>query len=233
MNIRIMSFNTQHCNNYITQKIDFDVMADAVKNLGADIIGFQEMRDEGTDPGFQAQTKILAEKIGFDYFYFAKAIDVGENNPYGNAIISRFPIEKAETVLVRNPDPSKCETRCFLKAQINADGEKICVCVTHFGLSEPEQRESVITSLAQTESEKCILMGDFNVTPESEILLPLREKMFDTAELFTAELLSFPSDKPDRKIDYIFTSKDVKVLSADIPPVVSSDHRPYIADIAI
>lgn len=32
-----MTFNTQHCKNYITGRIDFSIMADAIKNCGADI----------------------------------------------------------------------------------------------------------------------------------------------------------------------------------------------------
>ncbi len=35
------------------------------------------------------------------------------------------------------------------------------------------------------------------------------------------------------KIDYIFVSKDLKVESADIPEIVSSDHRPHIATIEL
>jgi endonuclease/exonuclease/phosphatase family metal-dependent hydrolase len=57
--------------------------------------------------------------------------------------------------------------------------------------------------------------------------------MKDTADLFSHPLLSFPSDAPDRKIDYIFVSKDVEVLTADIPAIVASDHRPHTAEITI
>jgi endonuclease/exonuclease/phosphatase (EEP) superfamily protein YafD len=31
------------------------------------------------------------------------------------------------------------------------------------------------------------------------------------------------------KIDYIFVSKDVEVVSANIPAIVASDHRPHTA----
>jgi endonuclease/exonuclease/phosphatase family metal-dependent hydrolase len=47
----------------------------------------------------------------------------------------------------------------------------------------------------------------------------------------SAPKLSFPSDNPSVKIDYIFVSKDLKVQSADIPTIISSDHRPHIAAI--
>lgn len=78
-----------------------------------------------------------------------------------------------------------------------------------------------------------MLMGDFNLTPEDETIAPIRKVMKDTAENFNEAKLSFPSDKPDRKIDYIFVSPDIKVTSADIPPIVASDHRPHLATIEL
>ena len=94
MKIKFMSYNTQHCLNFITREIDFDIMADAIIKCGADVIGLQEMRDESEDEEYKAQAKIIAEKLGF-YYYFAKAIDVRGNNPYGNALLSRYPIISA------------------------------------------------------------------------------------------------------------------------------------------
>ena len=31
-----MSYNTQHCLNYVTQEIDYDIIADTIKKCGAD-----------------------------------------------------------------------------------------------------------------------------------------------------------------------------------------------------
>lgn len=76
-------------------------------------------------------------------------------------------------------------------------------------------------------------MGDFNVRPEKTVLDPIRERMQDTAEVFEGERLSFPSDAPDRKIDYLFVSRDVRVLDADIPEIVVSDHRPYTVTVEL
>ena len=76
-------------------------------------------------------------------------------------------------------------------------------------------------------------MGDFNVTPDDEVLAPIRERLRDTADLFTEEKLSYPSDAPEKKIDYIFVTPDIEVIGADIPEIVASDHRPHIAEINI
>ena len=235
MTIKLMSFNTQHCLHYITRQIDFDAFAEEIKKHNADIIGLNEMRDKGAAPDYQAQTRILAEKLGY-YYYFAKAIDVGGVNPYGNGILSRFPIIAAETIMIPDPEvrayKGYYETRCLLKARIDVCGG-LNVCVTHFGLNPDEQENAVRMVLENVNDEKSVLMGDFNVTPEHSVLIPIREKMYDTAALFTEELKSWPSDEPAMKIDYMFTSRDIKVLSADIPADVVSDHRPYVAVVEI
>lgn len=225
-----MTFNTQHCLNFLEQKIDFQLMADTIKKFDPDFVGLNEIRGKGTRDDYDRQTEILASLTGYKYYYFAKAIDVEGTNPYGNAILSKIPIENAETVMIPNPDITKCETRCLLKASLSGG---ITVLVTHFGLSHPEQVCAVQTMTSNIRKEKCILMGDFNVVPEDDVLNPIRQIMTDTADSFKAPLLSFPSDKPDRKIDYIFVSHDIKVISADIPDITASDHRPHIAEIII
>jgi endonuclease/exonuclease/phosphatase family metal-dependent hydrolase len=57
--------------------------------------------------------------------------------------------------------------------------------------------------------------------------------MKDTAVAFAEPKLSFPADEPTIKIDYVFVSPDVEILSADIPAIVASDHRPHIAEVKL
>ena len=103
--------------------------------------------------------------------------------------------------------------------------------VTHFGLCRDEQENAVDTIINHILSEKCILLGDFNVIPEDSILDPIRAKMKDAASLLCNEGLSWPSDKPRMKIDYIFVSPDIELISAEVPSIVASDHRPHVAEI--
>ena len=211
MKIKVMSFNILHCEDWKNRRINFDAFAKQILESKADVIGLNEVRGEGDREDYQAQAKILAEKTGF-YYYFAKAIDVGGKNPYGNALLSRYPIRNAQTVMI--PDPavrigSGFETRCLLKAELDVAGG-LTVLVTHFGLNKSEQKNAVKTVLANLDTEKLILMGDFNVLPEDKVLAPVRERLNDAAELFIEPLCSFPSDAPDRKIDYIFASPAVK-----------------------
>lgn len=226
--MKIMSFNTQHCLNYKEQKIDFEIMANTIKDTGADIIGLNEMRSEGPDAEFTDQTKTLSSLTGISNYYFAKAFDVQGENPYGNAILSKIPITEAKTIPVPNPKGMDCEPRCLLKAKLE---NGFTVLVIHFGLCDAEHKNAIQTILENLEDEKCILMGDFNIEPDNEVLNPIRERMIDTADLFKEPLLSWPSDNPTIKIDYMFVSRDIEVISADIPAIVASDHRPYISEI--
>ncbi len=232
--MKVMSFNTQHCLNFIERRIDYQIMADAIQQCGADIVALNEMRGQGTEPGYEPQVAILSELTALPYYYFAKAIEVRDHNPYGNGLLSRLPILHAETVMIPDPvekDPNRrYETRCILKAKLEGG---ITVLVTHFGLNPEEQQNAVNAVLEQLEPEKCILMGDFNVQPDNEVLRPIQARMKDTADLFETPLLSFRSDNPDRKIDYIFVSHDIAVTAADIPAIVASDHRPHTATINI
>ena len=207
-------------------------MAQTVLRCGADVVGLNEMRDKGEREDFDRQTAILSELTGMEHFYFAKAIDVGENNPYGNAILSKIPFESVEIIPIPDPQVRQgngyYETRCLLKAKL-ANG--VTVLVTHFGLNPDEQQNAAATAAANLAEEQCILMGDFNVTPEDDVLLPIRARMNDTAVLFDEPKGSFPSDVPTMKIDYIFTSRDMTVTAADIPAIVASDHRPHTAEV--
>ncbi len=231
--MKLMSFNTQHCLNFLEQRVDYDIMARAILDCGADIVGLNEMFDEGEGAVFGAQTERLSKLTGLENRYFAKAIDDVEG-PYGNGLLSRYPIKKAETIIIPDPDPREYngfyETRCLLKAELE---NGVTVLVTHFGLNPDEQRNAAKTILEHIKPNKCILMGDFNITPENELLKPIKEKMIDTSQGFFENKSSWPSDKPTIKIDYIFVTPDIQVVSADIPELIASDHRPHIAEIKI
>lgn len=233
--MKLMSFNTQHCLNYLEQKIDFQIMADAILTCEADIVGLNEMRNAGEYEDYEDQTGILSKLTGLENHYFAQAIRFHDGkNPYGNALLSRYPLKSVETILVPDPEPKAYdgyyETRCLLKAKLE---NGLTVLVIHFGLNPDEQENAVQTILANLEDEKCILMGDFNVVPDDKVLLPIRERMVDTAEFFDAPKLSFPSDNPTVKIDYIFVSKDIQVVEADVPAIVAADHRPHTATVVM
>lgn len=231
--MKLMSFNTQSCTNFITKKIDFSFIAEGIKKFDADIVGLNEMRGADPESDFVNQVEELAKLAGYKYFYFSKACDIEDDDgPFGNGVLSKYPLKSIETIGI--PDPIEktgdqlYETRAVLKITLESG---LTVLITHFGLNYDEHLNAVETVLNSLEKEKCVFMGDLNVEPGNPVLKPIQERLVDTASVIGENLLSFPSDTPRKKIDYIFTTPDVKIISADIPDIVYSDHRPHIAEI--
>lgn len=241
MKLRVLTFNIQHCKSYLQgepEVIDFALYADTIRCFDPDIVGLNEVRGEGESPVFEEQAKILAELLGYHYF-FSPAFQVPNGGPYGNAILSKFPLEQTEIVPI--PDPTErtghrhYETRCVAKVHVPVGGG-LTMLVTHFGLNDDEAHNAVATVCDQIDKSSCpvILTGDFNVTPDNPVLAPIRERLLDTEDVFRCKgLLSFPSDKPEEKIDYIFTSKSIKTTFATLPQMIVSDHRPLFATVEI
>lgn len=231
--MKIMSYNILHCAKYPDKKhIVYPLYAEAIKGVDADIVALNEVYGDGPGELYADQAGILAELAGYPYHYFAQAIYTKGKGPYGNALLSKVPIVHAETILI--PDPAiktgtkNYETRCVLKARL-AGG--ITVLVTHFGLNTDEEINAVLTLLRSAAKEKCIVMGDFNVEPCDGILMPLQDRLRDAADLLPAGAFTFSTDHPYKKIDYIFVSKDIEVLEADVPQIGVSDHFPHTATI--
>ena len=68
--MKLMSFNTQSCTNFITKKIDFQFIANGIKKFDADIVGLNEMRGADPESDFVNQVEELARLAGYEYFYF-------------------------------------------------------------------------------------------------------------------------------------------------------------------
>lgn len=232
--MKIMTYNIVHCWNVISKVIEYPKLADVIKKYDPDIVGMNEVRHKGEIAGeYENQVGILSDLTNIPYNFFAKAIELdGGHNPYGNGMLSKLPIMNAEVIEIPDPDPKTgtvyYETRCLLKAKLEGG---ITVLITHFGLNPDEQENAVETVLANLEDKKCILMGDFNITPDNPLIAKIKEKMKDVADITNNPLYSWPSDAPNMKIDYIFVSPDIEVTATEVPVIECSDHCPHIATI--
>lgn len=241
MIIRFMSYNVCSGRNFNNgKKINILDAGDVIKKYDPDIIGLNEVRGFGNIAAdYTEQVKTLGEKLGYHY-YFSKAIEF-EEGPYGNGLLSKFPILKKETILIPDPiiknEDSYYETRCVIKSKIKISQHRdINLYISHFGLANSEKLNAVktISALIEKEKKEVVFMGDLNMEPEDIKLRPVYDLMTDTmVPEKRKEYLSFPSWKPEIKIDYIFISSDLKSIRSFVPDETTSDHRPYIADINI
>ncbi len=222
--MKIVTFNIQHVKSYLEQKINYPLFIKTISELDPDICGLNEVRGRGARPDYHAQAERLAAGVDM-HSVFGASVYIEGNSPYGNAILSKRPAAETKVFPIKETVEG-AEPRSVLRA----DYGDIVVYQTHLGLKEPEFYEGVNTvySLLKAETKPAVLMGDFNLLPDHPSLHPLLNDA-DIQYLDTG--FTFPSDKPDRKIDYIFTNKYVKVKSVYVPDLVVSDHRPIVAEI--
>ena len=233
--MKAMTFNIQHGKDFLKGKIDLKKVADAIKAEGGEVVCLNEVYGKGPHPHFTAQAKEIAEFLGYEW-HFAPAIKITGAGPYGNAFLSKYPIIKAETVpvpTVPRTHEGYYEDRCAFCVVVDVEGRYLTVVGCHFGLQPEEQVECVKTvcDLIDASVYPVVLMGDFNVTPEDKVLEPIRQRLKDSADMAGGSEATFPSDKPDIKIDYLFYSPELTLEAVTIPKKIVSDHLPIVAQI--
>lgn len=246
MKLKLMTYNIMSGRNYPELKngkdwldptlVNPSLVAKVIKEQSADIVGMNEVHGEGFI--FDNQPDRIAKEAGYDYYYFAQAI-IDRGSPYGNAVLSKYPIVGAETIALDAGDPaedSNCEARSIAKVIIDLNGQKIMVLVSHFGLLSSEKWTAVetIKKILEESDYPCILMGDFNMCPNELLIQELKCILKDTApEVVEGNWYTFSSDNPIMKIDYIFVDKTIKVVKAQALEAEPSDHKPYVAEVLL
>jgi endonuclease/exonuclease/phosphatase family metal-dependent hydrolase len=222
--IKVMTFNIQHCLDYLNNKIDIDLFVDSIEKINPDICGLNEVRGRGVRDDYTAQAETLGSALQMHSVFGCSAM-IGGENAYGNAVLSKMPVREMKVIPIK-----ETVTGAEPRSVLFADCGDIVVLQTHLGLKEPEFFEGIDTvyTLLKSQSKPCVLMGDFNMRPDH----PALSRLFDDPDINHADTgFTFPSDAPDRKIDYIFTNNKVKISSCYVPELIVSDHRPIIAEI--
>lgn len=250
MQLKIGTYNIQHARNYgIYLETKQEVrsvreVAEVIRSEELDICGLQEvfLYDKTaacTDDDLRNQARGIANILGYGYI-FGLAHDgaLHKNGGYGVAMISRYPIVGWRTVAIPSPKKEErkyngyYEDRVLLIAEIEIDGRILTVINTHYGLNPDELERAVELTLRELKhiETPVIFMGDLNMTADSEYYAALASALKDTAPDVTSPI-TFPSNEPRVKIDYIFTSKGVETSAPRVPKTLVSDHLPYLIDV--
>lgn len=234
-NIRIMSYNIHHGRG-TDDKVDLDRIAKLINDWSPDLVALQEVDNVTSRSSFMNQTDTLASKTRM-FSIFGKNIDVfgGE---YGNAVLSRYPIIHSENRKL--PRIGNSEQRGLLAVWVqikNKDGLTVFIS-THF-----DHREKNSERLKSVEKIKfwidrgdfgddLIIAGDLNDTPSSNVILTINT--FCDGSNQSSKYKTFPSRKPERQLDYIYTCNKGKYIIDSyhvIDAPIISDHLPIICDI--
>ena len=230
MKIKIMTFNVCHFKNINTNRIEYVKIIKFIKDKNIDIVGFNEVYGNKYDKKIMvSQIEYIAKMLGY-YYYFSPSTKI-KGVKYGNGIISKYPINMAHIIKIPMPKirsgTAYYEKRSILKANINK--LNLNIYITHLGLNEDEQKLGINTILNSININNSILMGDFNIENNNVLIKSFNKNM----KSILNNSFTFPSLKPTKKLDYIFVSKNIKIIHSYIPNFIISDHLPIISTIEI
>jgi endonuclease/exonuclease/phosphatase family metal-dependent hydrolase len=229
--LRVMSFNIRHGEGMDGQ-VSLQRIADVVRTAQADVVGLNEVDRRLPRSGFTDQAARLAKMLDMQrafepnmrWYLLAE---------YGNAILSKYPIKKIENHLL--PRIGNNERRGVLVAELDVAGQRVNVMATHLALTDEEriQQTKRIAGIAQALEGPVILLGDFNAEPNSPEMETLTTKFQDVLAGAGPEGMTFPSNDPDTRIDYVLVRSVAGVKSARVLDSLASDHRPVLAEVKI
>jgi endonuclease/exonuclease/phosphatase family metal-dependent hydrolase len=231
-----MTYNI-HVGVGMDKKLDLQRIADVIKKEKPDLVGLQEVdrgvrRTEGRDEIVE-----LAGLTGMQYA-FAHNLDY-QGGQYGVAVLSRFPIRQIDHRKYQNR--REAERRGMIRVEVDAGGGKMINFVTtHLDyqfddgrLFETEQMLKFVENV----KGPLIVVGDFNGEPSGnpyKLMLAGFEDAWVRGRAKDAGL-SYPADKPVKRIDYIFTRRvdKIRTKKAWIVNTLASDHIPVVADLEL
>jgi len=223
---------------------DLEGVVKYIRKSGVHIVGLQEVVPERTPNVIEA-----IEALGY-HSVFSTALEVrhdGKN--MGNAIFSKYPIRNERTHILSESNPEKIgsaegERRIAVQADIQCGGTILSIFTTH--LAHTHQKSS-LTQTMQAKNliklvpkERGIVMGDFNAVPGSETIEIMKRTLVDTDPTSQPTWSMYPEgcdvcnpQSVNTRLDYMFTTPDLKVLSSRVEHSKASDHLPISAEIEV
>ena len=233
--LRVMTYNI-HVGVGMDKKLDLQRIADVINSQHPDLVGLQEVdrgakRTEGKD-----EIAELAKLTSMN-FAFAHNLDY-QGGQYGVAILSRFPIGVIDHRKYENK--REAERRGMIRIEVDVGGKTINFVTTHLDYQYKDGRvfetEQLLEFLS-SQKAPLIVVGDFNDEPTGDACKLMLASFQDgwVRSRARGEGLSYPADKPAKRIDYIFTrpSDRIRAKKAWTVNTLASDHLPVVADLEI
>lgn len=244
--VRLVTYNIHHAAG-LDERVDLERVAATLAATNADIIFLTEVDCRWRRSGFADQPTELAAMLKMPYMVFAPAVARWEAQGtalYGNALLSRFPIEWAERRFL--PTSPLQEPRVAISAVVRlAEGISLGIIGTHLGLSDSDRlaQAAILKEMgAMHHTDLLVLMGDFNAGPDSpELQLLLASPEGDNRAPGWVDPMqgsktpaTFPAHAPRSRIDYVLVSESLKqgVTVYHSPFSDASDHLPVLAELS-
>ena len=226
--VRLTSYNIQHGQG-MDGRIDYDRLARILRKSKAEVVAVQEVDSATRRIGGLYSLEEIGRRAKMTAT-FAPAINY-QGGKYGVGILSK----KRPMSVRRIPLPGSEEPRVLLVAEF----KHYVVACTHLSLTDEDRMASIpiIMEEAARWQKPFLLMGDLNDTPDSPFYSEMQQHFLLMNPAYEK---TFPSDNPDRCIDYVAISKPTSTPDYSLSfyrtwvgEETASDHRPLHAKIGI
>lgn len=233
--IKVLCYNIHHANPPSRPGyIDLPAIARVINESKADLVALQEV-DVNTDRSGKGihQARELAKLTGM-YSFFVKTTDHGGGD-YGIAILSKFPVLDSASYKLPMKEGAGGEPRSVASITVAVPGgKKVVFASTHLDLKPANKslHSAELNSIFKNQRYPVILAGDFNSTPESEVIKEMDTQFTRTCTEGCG--FTIPEVNPNRTIDYIMYSKSAKIEVVShqvIAEPYASDHLPVLAEL--
>jgi endonuclease/exonuclease/phosphatase family metal-dependent hydrolase len=241
--LRVATYNVHGCVGIDGQRSEGRI-AEVIASMSADIVGLQELDLGRARSAHADQAALIATQLGWKY-HFHPAMRTGEEQ-YGNAIVSRCPIELKRAAEMPGTPPWYCrEQRIAIWMQAETDLGTVHVINSHFGLGSSERtlQAELLVGPAWLGSvppdEPAILLGDFNSVRTSRAYRLLGTHLRDVRTLVTPPrtVRTFPTRLPSLAVDHIFVNAALRPTQLNVhrTPLarVASDHFPLVCELTL
>jgi endonuclease/exonuclease/phosphatase family metal-dependent hydrolase len=233
--LRVMTYNI-HVGVGMDKKLDLARIAAVIDAQHPDLVGLQEV-DRGVTRTQRIDEIVELSKLTRMEYAFAFNLHY-QGGQYGVAILSRFPIRATDHRLYQNT--REAERRGFIRAEVSVDGRVLNFVTTHLDYQYEDGRlfeaQQLLSALKDVPGP-LVIVGDFNDIPAGRAYQLMRYQFGDAwiESRSTDEGFSYPTDKPAKRIDYIFfrSTDRVRTKRAWIVDTQASDHVPVVADLEI
>jgi endonuclease/exonuclease/phosphatase family metal-dependent hydrolase len=228
--IRVMTYNIHQGLN-ADFYMDLEEIARVIEAQDADIIGLNEVNRGRANNGYSDTLALISRRLNMPYVYGANFRD----GQYGNAILSRYPIQAWENVHYAT---NTTEVRGLLRVDVVLEaGKELRFYSTHLDHTRGPRNArgaQILEAVQIIPSEMAIFSGDLNAPPQADEMQPLYQTgMRDVLEVSgLADSFTFWSERRQR-IDYIFVMPDIQVEGAAVIEERASDHLPVVSDIRL
>ncbi|MFX0168911.1 MAG: endonuclease/exonuclease/phosphatase family protein [Candidatus Hodarchaeota archaeon] len=231
--LTVMTYNIHEAIN-VNNQLDLNAIFTTIQQANPDILVLQEVDTGVIMSGGTDQAIWLARHLNM---YLAPVTST--NHIWqSDVILSKYPILAYDSIVLQSPS----EDDTLLRADIEIPGMEISVYAVHFSaFSSADRRvqaDAALPWITSTPGLK-IWAGDFNIdaygsdSTDQGIYADISTHFNDSflVALSVIGNLTWPSTGPRERIDYVFVTPTISVLSHMVPSSFASDHLPVFVQL--